>query len=155
MTTIVKHRRSGNKYILLGINGETNKANPSRFISELFNQDKTEMSYSATVCDVRGNIFLAYIDDLMVIEIDGVKPADILPETGEPAWETSPSSEFNNQEFNNQELDDRELDEEFDEEFDQDTESEPKPIIVTPPPTSTGDSLDAPERDSTEDDDWI
>ncbi|MEL6911798.1 MAG: hypothetical protein AAFY63_16520 [Cyanobacteria bacterium J06643_13] len=154
MTTIVKHRRSGNKYILLGINGETNKANPSRFISELFNQDKTEMSYSATVCDVRGNIFLAYIDDLMVIEIDGVKPADILPETGEPAWETSPSSEFGDRDFNDQELDE-ELDEEFNPEFDQETESEPKPIIVTPPPTSTGDSLDAPERDSTEDDDWI
>ncbi|MEO1693016.1 MAG: hypothetical protein AAFR63_16045, partial [Cyanobacteria bacterium J06631_6] len=121
---------------------------------ELFNQDKTEMSYSATVCDVRGNIFLAYIDDLMVIEIDGVKPADILPETGEPAWETSPSSEFGDRDFNDQELDE-ELDEEFNPEFDQDTESEPKPIIVTPPPTSTGDSLDAPERDSTEDDDWI
>ncbi|MEN9869083.1 MAG: hypothetical protein RLZZ171_66, partial [Cyanobacteriota bacterium] len=59
MTTIVKHRRTGNEYILLGINGETNKANPSRFISELFNQEKSEVSCSATVCDVQGNIFLA------------------------------------------------------------------------------------------------
>ncbi|MEO0014970.1 MAG: hypothetical protein RLZZ535_3359 [Cyanobacteriota bacterium] len=80
MTTIVKHRRTGNEYILLSINGETNKANPSRFISELFNQEKSEVSCSATVCDVQGNIFLAYIDDLVVTEINGIKPAEILPE---------------------------------------------------------------------------
>ena len=80
MTTIVRHRRTGNEYILLGINGEAEKTNPSRFISELFNQDKSEVSCSATVCDVQGNIFLAYIDDLVVTKIDGEKPGDILPE---------------------------------------------------------------------------
>jgi len=81
MTTIVKHRRTGNEYILLGINGEIDKVNPSRFISELFNQEKAEIACSATVCDVQGNLFLAYIDDLTVLEIDGKKLTDILPET--------------------------------------------------------------------------
>ncbi len=80
MTIIVQHRRTENQYILLGINGEMDKANPSRFISELFNQEKSEVSCSATVCDVQGNIFLAYIDDLKVIEIDGKKLIEILPE---------------------------------------------------------------------------
>ena len=79
MTTIVKHKRTGHEYILLGINGEGDKVNPSRFISELFSQEKSDVSCSATVCDFQGNIFLAFIDDLIVTEIDGKKPADILP----------------------------------------------------------------------------
>lgn len=85
MTTIVRHRKTGNQYILLGINGEENNTNPSRFINELFNanQQKAEVSCSATVCDARGNLFLAYIDDLVVVEIDGEKPSDILPELDE------------------------------------------------------------------------
>lgn len=85
MTTIVRHRKTGNQYILLGINGEENNTNSSRFINELFNssQQKAEVSCSATVCDARGNLFLAYIDDLVVVEIDGEKPSDILPESGD------------------------------------------------------------------------
>jgi hypothetical protein len=83
MTIIVKHRRTRNEYILLGIKVES-KVNPSRMISEFFAGDKSQESCSATVCDAEGNMFLAYIDDLMVIEIDGKKPADILPE---PAYE--------------------------------------------------------------------
>ena len=80
MTTIVKHKRTGNAYIFLGINGESNKANPSRFLSELFTQEKSDVSCTATVCDFQGNIFLAFIDDLIITEIDGKKPSDILPE---------------------------------------------------------------------------
>ena len=60
MTTIVKHKRTGNKYILLGINGEGDKVNPSRFISELFSQEKSDVSCSATVCDFQGNIFFGF-----------------------------------------------------------------------------------------------
>lgn len=81
MTTIVRHKRTGNQYILLGVNGEGSKVNPSRFLNDLFTQDKSEVSYSATVCDVQGNIFIVYVDDLIVLEIDGKKPIDILPET--------------------------------------------------------------------------
>ena len=152
MTTIVKHRRTGNEYILLGINPEANKANPSRFINELFNQEKSEVSYSATVCDVQGNIFLAYIDDLVVIEIDGVKPAAILPEVNYQAVGRSPSTESSDREFDGNEFNDDEFD---DEEFAEETVSEPRPTIVTPPPQEpTADSLDAPQQDD-DDDDWI
>ena len=115
MTTIVKHRRTGNEYILLGISGE-GRANPSRFISELFDRDKPEVSSSATVCDFQGNIFLAGIDDLIVTEIDGKKPADLLPEptfnTTSEAYETANENVYAEPDFDDEELDDEELNDE-------------------------------------------
>jgi hypothetical protein len=158
MTTIVKHRRTGNEYILLSINGEANKANPSRFISELFNQEKSEVSCSATVCDVQGNIFLAYIDDLVVVEIDGIKPAEILPEaTSEAVNDSSrspggasvdgvqsPVTEFDEEDFEDEDEDDNELDLE---------NSEPSVLKVS---VDVVNSLDAPDQDRVGDDeDWI
>lgn len=109
MTTIVKHRRTGNHYILLGITGDS-KANPSRFISELFDREKSEVS-TATVCDFQGNIFLAQIEELTVLEIDGKKPADLLPE---PAYQTNTDVYVEQSD----DFDDEELLEEFDEEQD-------------------------------------
>ncbi|MEY2856625.1 MAG: hypothetical protein RLZZ74_935 [Cyanobacteriota bacterium] len=174
MTTIVKHRRTGNEYILLGINGEANKANPSRFISELFNQEKSEVSCSATVCDVQGNIFLAYIDDLLVVEIDGLRPAEILPEANyEASYKTvdedsrspkgfapegasvevvqSPPSEFEEEDFEDEEEDENEAEDEFDQ------EANPKPTpLQTPIVGNAVESLDAPNQDQVSDDeDWI
>jgi hypothetical protein len=159
MTTIVRHKRTGNEYILLGINGEENKTNPSRFINELFSQAKSEVSCSATVCDVQGNLFLAYIDDLIVIEIDGKKPADILPE---PDFTESPHNDETYQsrerkveaEFDDEEFDDEEFD---DEEFD-DEELEPESdrVIITPskPPDFSQSKSD--KNDLNEDEqDWI
>jgi hypothetical protein len=176
MTTIVKHRRTGNKYILLGINGEANKVNPSRFISELFNQEKAEVSCSATVCDVQGNIFLAYIDDLIVVEIDGVKPAEVLPAATYEASNTpfddasrsrnpkgfapggaavevvqSPASEFAEDDFE----DDFESEEDDFEDESNTTEDTPD-ISVPPAKTFVVESLDAPSSDqSNDDEDWI
>ncbi|GAB4534820.1 MAG: hypothetical protein Tsb0014_21320 [Pleurocapsa sp.] len=81
MTIIVKHKRTGNEYILLGINGTGEKNNLSpRFLSDLFGQENSMSSSFMTVCDTRGNIFLADIEDLIVLEIDGKKPSEILPE---------------------------------------------------------------------------
>jgi hypothetical protein len=173
MTTIVKHRRTGNEYILLGINGETNKANPSRFISELFNQEKSEVSCSATVCDVQGNIFLAYIDDLMVTEIDGVKPAEILPEaTFEAVNDSSrsrspqgfaapsasvevvqsPATEFDEEDFEDEDEDEDEDENEDEDELDLEN-SEPTVAKVS---VDVVNSLDAPDHDRVNDDeDWI
>ena len=149
MTTIVRHRKTGNEYILLSVNGEENKTNPSRFINELFNssQKKTEISCSATVCDVRGNLFLAYIDDLVVVEIDGQKPSDILPEAeySEPEYDSvednsyrQPISDFDDEDFNDEEL-------------------EEKKVIITPNPESSTYSQDrSNESDFGEDErEWI
>jgi len=145
MTTIVRHKRTGNEYILLSINGEENKTNPSRFINELFNsnQAKAEISCSATVCDVQGNLFLAYIDDLIVIEIDGKNPADILPEP-EYKSASNDSDRSQNSEFKDDEFDEEEL------------EDEDEKVIVTPPESSSY-SQNKPNNNDLEDndDDWI
>lgn len=145
MTTIVRHRRTGNEYILLGITGETDKANPSRFISELFSQDKSEVSSSATVCDVQGNIFLAYIDDLVVTEIDGKKPADLLPEPAydEPADEPS---DFEDEEF------EEELEEELNDDRDI-TSTEPQRTFIYGQGSTTQSKADNIADDDEED--WI
>lgn len=177
MTTIVKHRRTGNEYILLGINGEANRANPSRFISELFNQEKSEVSCSATVCDVQGNIFLAYIDDLIVMEIDGIKPAAILPATTyeastEPFNDDSrspskseglgvevvpsPSSEFMEDDFEDDFELESESENEEDDEDDFDTTADASNTSDAPAKTFVVESLDAPSSDqSSDDEEWI
>ncbi|BAZ46146.1 hypothetical protein NIES4102_31750 [Chondrocystis sp. NIES-4102] len=94
MTTIVKHKRTGNQYILLGVVGEGSKVNPSRFLNDLFTQDKPEVSYLATVCDVVGNIFLVYINDLVILEIDGKKPVDLLPENSLRSLDNYPNQQL-------------------------------------------------------------
>ena len=123
MTTIVKHRRTGKEYILLGINGEAKQIDPSRFISGLFERDKSVTSPSATVCDVRGNMFLADIDDLVVVEVNGVKPADILP----PPQPEEFMEEETRSQFDRDFADERAIaDEEFEDDFEDDFEAEKK-----------------------------
>ena len=148
MTTIVRHKRTGNEYILLGVTGETNKANPSRFLSELFEREKSEVSCSATICDVRGNIFLAYIDELIVTEIDGKKLADILPEpTTEPVRDNVYDDDAGLDDFESDELLEEE---EFDRDDDDDVSDEPKTSFVY------GQGSPAQRNLSEEDDeDWI
>ena len=152
MTTVVRHRRTNNQYILLGINGAEDKANLSRSLGELFSQEKSEVSYSATVCDERGNMFLANIDDLIVVEIDGVKPAEILPEAS-----YEPYSNANRDLTNRSAV--RDFDEDFDEDFDAEEENlgdEPTPESdFIQAPISGGDSLDAPNLEENDDEDWI
>ncbi|MGB5636639.1 MAG: hypothetical protein WBM44_22790 [Waterburya sp.] len=149
MNIIVKHSRTGNEYILLGINGEIDKANPSRFISELFNQEKSDVSCSVTVCDVQGNIFLAYIDDLIVTEIDGKKLTEILPEASYESVKQNSYSE---------ETKKLEIDEELEEEdFTNDQDTDTSTSTSTNPPTSfvSGQSSSTQSNVSEDDDDWI
>ena len=161
MTTIVRHRKTGNEYILLGINGEENKTNPSRFINELFNssQQKSEVSCSATVCDAQGNLFLAYIDDLIVVEIDGKRPSDLLPEPEYNSLENDsyrqPASNFHD-DFDNEELEEEDFDdEELEEENFDDEENER--ILITPKPESSTYSQGASDKGELdeEDEEWI
>ena len=146
MTTIVRHKRTGNEYILLSITGESNKANPSRFLSELFEREKPEVTCSATICDVHGNLFLAYIDELIVTEIDGTKPADILPE---PTVEPVVDNVYADAEQDDFESD--ELDEELDEEDDDDVSNVPKTSFVY----GQGSPAQRNLSDEDEDEDWI
>lgn len=147
MTTIVKHKRTGNEYILIGITGESNKANPSRFLSELFEREKSEVSCSATVCDVRGNLFLAYIDELVVIEIDGKKLADILPEPTVKPVVDNVYDDGDLDEYEDEEL----LEEEFDRNDSDDVSDEPKTSFVY----GQGSPAQRNVRDEDDDEDWI
>jgi hypothetical protein len=141
MTTIVRHKRTGNEYILLSINGEENKANPSRFLNDLFTQEKSEVSCSATVCDVQGNIFLVYIDDLIVIEIDGKKLTDILPE--------APLKNVSNDVYQQPE-DNFAEDELEDEDFDNNQDITTKPQTLEQYVSSSSN-----QKDVDDDEDWI
>ncbi|MEL6494431.1 MAG: hypothetical protein AAFQ41_04815 [Cyanobacteria bacterium J06623_7] len=150
MATIIKHRRTGYQYILLRVNGESNKTNPSRFISELFEREKPDVSCSATVCDALGNIFIADIDDLIILEIDGIKPAEILPEA---SYEPTNSARDN---FASQTSTDFESDltAEADEEWEDDPDF--APLADGQVVEDSRDSLDAPDRDDNDDEgDWI
>ena len=149
MTTIVRHKRTGNEYILVSITGESNKANPSRFISELFERQKSEASCLATICDPRGNLFLAYIDELVVTEIDGRKPADILPEpTVEPVVENV-YADGDLDDFESDELLEEELDR--DEDDDNDIDDRPKTSFVY----GQGSPAQRNLSDENDDEDWI
>lgn len=155
MTIIVQHRRTGNNYILLSINGEMDQGNPSRFINELFNQEKSEKSRAATVCDVRGNIFIAYIDDLVVIEIEGKKLTEILPEA---TYDSVSQDSYREQatefahDLNNDFDEEQELrDEDFVKEQDLDPASRSETFFVdTQSKSSPRDGVDDEDND-----DWI
>lgn len=162
MTTIVRHKRTGNEYILLSITGETNKANPSRFLSELFEREKSEVSCSATICDVKGNLFLAYIDELVVTEIDGKKPADVLGSEGQGNDESAeyyspePIEPVVDNVYDDGDLDDFESDELLEEEFDRD-ENEDDDMSDRPKTSFVYGQGSPAQRNPSDDDDedWI
>ena len=117
MSIIVSHKRTGNPYIFLGIEGQGEKNNsPGRFLSDLFTQDESELATTLVlVCDVAGKIFVADIDDLLVIEINGKKPAEILPEV--PVAQVNEDRPPSPSASNNSAQDDRDDDfDDFDEE---------------------------------------
>lgn len=144
MTIIVKHRRTSNQYVLLGMNGEVGKANPSRMISDFFNQEKSEISCSATVCDAQGNIFLADINDLIVTEIDGQKLAEILPEDNYEPVNNNVYSE-QSEDFEDEDLED----EDFEQELDADASDQPQTSFIY------GQGSAAQSNVSDDEEDWI
>jgi hypothetical protein len=87
MTILVKHRQTGNEYILLNISTfGTKNSMPVRLLEDFFPKNEAENANLATICDVKGNIFVVGIANLIVTEIDGRKPAEILPEIVVPSF---------------------------------------------------------------------
>ena len=144
MMIVVKHKRTENDYILLGISGLGEKNNHSpRFLTDLFNQENSEPSNLMAVCDARGNIFLADIKDLIILEIDGKKPSEILPEI--PV--SSVNSEYN-----------PETKSDFDDEFEDDEDifySEEPEKSSEPTIESTSSSNQSDDKDFDDDEEWI
>jgi hypothetical protein len=96
MAIIVKHKRSSKEYILLATNfGRDKGLLSSRFLNDLFTKEDSENSCLLTLCDSRGNIFLAPADSFVVTNIDGQKLLEILPES----VSSSSDAEFNERDY--------------------------------------------------------
>ncbi|PSF38136.1 hypothetical protein C7H19_06605 [Aphanothece hegewaldii CCALA 016] len=82
MAIILQHLSDGNEYIFLGIGVEGQKNSiSSRMLGEFFAKDVPEKSTLIAACDSFGKIVWLNINDVIVVEVDGEKPAEILPET--------------------------------------------------------------------------
>lgn len=82
MAIILQHLTDGNEYIFLGIGLEGLKTSiPSRMLGELFSKDVPEKSTLIAACDSFGKIVWLNMNDVIIVEVDGEKPAEILPET--------------------------------------------------------------------------
>lgn len=81
MTVIIKHITTNNEYILLGTNLNDNKSLLStRFLDNLFaaETDKVPIAMVAA-CDAEGKILWLSADEVVVVEVDGDKPSELLP----------------------------------------------------------------------------
>lgn len=115
MTIIIKHLDTGNEYILLGIGlGEAKSSLPSRVLSDLFQGDNPDKAMMVTACDVQGQIVALNSNSIIVVEIDGKQPSEILPEI----LPTSAQPLLHNPKIE----DEQELDEELDEDEDDEDE---------------------------------
>lgn len=80
MTTIVLHKSTDRKFILIGIGYET--PNKSNYLEPLYGSlhrnHESCGKEMATVCDSEGHISLISPEELIVIEIDGVSPSQII-----------------------------------------------------------------------------
>ena len=169
MATIVQHRRTGDRFILLSVNGTGNGVNPSRLLNELFTSEKSSLTCSVTLCDVEGNLFLASLDDVFVVEIEGIKPAEILPKPEQYRPQPPPSSYSYSENYredrdrveseNNFRIDNKDdsnfagADDIIENEQNEQEEDEQK----KEPQISTRDTQDSDDLDefSGEDEDWI
>lgn len=82
MAIILQHLSDGNEYVFLGIGMEGMKTSiSSRMLGELFAKDVPEKSTLIAACDSSGKIVWLNLNDVVVVEVDGEKPSDLLPET--------------------------------------------------------------------------
>lgn len=78
MATIVEHQKSGNRYILVGTGFGIYKSTRSGSGLSLTAVEEENHFHLVAVCDRKGEIKWFYSDDLIVLEIDGERPADLL-----------------------------------------------------------------------------
>jgi hypothetical protein len=82
MAIILQDINNGNEYVFLGIGVEGAKTSiPSRMLGELFAKDMPEKSTPIAACDSFGKIVWLNLNEVIVVEVDGEKPSDLLPET--------------------------------------------------------------------------
>jgi hypothetical protein len=81
MAIIVQHLTTGNEYILLGVSGgESKNILPTKMLGDFFATEDPDKSRSVTVCDDQGRIVWFPVTEIIVVEVDGQKPDELLPE---------------------------------------------------------------------------
>lgn len=79
MATIVQHQKSGRKFVLLGVGyGGFKAVRSGMFIGEQTPSKDTGEMELAAVCDPRGNIAWVPAAEVVVIEIDGRPPLELI-----------------------------------------------------------------------------
>ncbi|MEG3439593.1 hypothetical protein V0288_20870 [Pannus brasiliensis CCIBt3594] len=85
MAIILQHLTTGNEYIFLGVSGgESKPLLPKKMLGDLFSSEESDRTRSVTVCDDRGQILWFPVSEVIVVEVDGQKPEELLPEIVTP-----------------------------------------------------------------------
>ncbi len=79
MTIFVKHLKTGNEYLLIGtaFSAETTLSIPF-FRGNLTPENELEESQWVTLCDQKGHLFCLPASEVIVTEIDGKQPSELL-----------------------------------------------------------------------------
>ena len=79
MATIIQSKKTGKKYVLLGTGfGAFKATRPGVFLGNLMPEEEEGQITMVAVCDGEGKIRWAQSDDLVVVEVDGSSPGEIL-----------------------------------------------------------------------------
>jgi hypothetical protein len=92
MATIVQHKPTGLRYVLIGTGlGGAKAISPGFLGGNLFVRDKGQEIPAAAVCDAQGNITWFYTKELQVLEVDGVRIGDYFLK-GQAAYSVRPGN---------------------------------------------------------------
>jgi hypothetical protein len=98
MATIVQHKQTGLRFVLIGSGFGARKAiMPSLFGGSLFPREEGQKIPVAAVSDALGNIMWLFTKDLQVVEVDGVRIADYFKK-GQAAFTLKPGAGAQNEE---------------------------------------------------------
>ena len=79
MAVIVKHIKSGEKYILLGTGfGAFKATRPSLFFGNLAPTEEAGQVTMVAVCNSQGQIGWIHSDELQVVEVEGKSASELL-----------------------------------------------------------------------------
>jgi hypothetical protein len=85
MAIILQHLSTKNEYIFLGVSGGEGKSLlPKKMLGDFFSSEESDRSRSITVCDDQGRILWFPVSEMIVVEVDGQKPDELLPEIVTP-----------------------------------------------------------------------
>ena len=79
MAVIVEAKKTGKRYVLVGTGFGAYKAtNPSVLFGRLLRYEEEGQAALVAICDQEGNIRWSHSDDLLVVDVDGHSPDELL-----------------------------------------------------------------------------